>query len=70
MTVLKNVPTFVFWQNTEENPEEPIQVSYYNGLIELTQGDNNINIHPALAKALFKEIIKYQPVAEKWLNKR
>jgi hypothetical protein len=70
MSHLTTVPSFVFWQSTEEDIEEPVQVSYYNGTIELKQGDNDINIHPALAKALFKEILKHQPEAEKWLNKR
>ncbi len=70
MSHLKTVPTFVFNQNAEDIFEQPIIVSYYNGSIELSQNDESIVIHPELIKGLFKEIIKHQPEAQAWLDRK
>lgn len=70
MAHLKTVPTFVFNQNAEDMFEQPITVAYYNGSIELSQNDESIVIHPELIKGLFKEIIKHQPEAQGWLDRK
>ena len=69
MSHLITVPTFVFNQENNDTIEYPIIVAYYNNTIELTQGGNSILINPDFVKQLFKEIIKHQPEAEKWLSK-
>lgn len=73
MAHLTTVPTFTFWQEKkgeEYETEKAVQVSYYNGSIELTQGNQNILIDPEMAKELFKEILKHQQEAENLLNKK
>jgi hypothetical protein len=70
MSHLKTVPTFVFNQNIDDILEQPIIVAYYNGSIELSQNDESIVIHPELINGLFKEIIKNQPEAQGWLDRK
>ena len=70
MAHLVTVPNFVFDQENEDVNEYPVTVAYYNGSIELSQRDNSIILHPDFVKQLFKEIIKHQPEAEKWLERR
>ena len=68
MAYLITVPTFTFNQIGDENLEQPIQVSFYNGTIELSQNDDSINILPEKVKELFKEILKHQKEAESILK--
>lgn len=71
MTDLVTVPSFLF----HNGEEQPIQVSYYNGSIELSQYhygnhlSNTILIDPGQVKELLKEILKHKPKAEKYLSK-
>lgn len=66
MTRLVIVPNFSF----DQEDDYPITVSFYNESIELSQRDNSIIVHSNFVKKLFKEIIKHQPEAEKWLERR
>lgn len=70
MAHLVTVPNFVFDQENDDISEYPITVAYYNGSIELSQRDNSIILHPDLVKQLFKEIIKHQPEAQHWLDRK
>lgn len=71
MTDLVTVPCFVF----HNGEEQPIQVAYYNGTIELSQyhyGNstvNSIGIDPKQVKEFLKEILRHKPEAEKCLSK-
>lgn len=70
-TQLITVPSFVFDNGTEI----PIQVNYYNGSIELRQAGNfdtpeTIMLDPSEVKSLIKAIIKHQPEANEWLNRK
>lgn len=50
------------------------QICEINKLLEarplLSQNDESIVIHPELIKGLFKEIIKHQPEAQGWLDRK
>lgn len=70
-TQLITVPSFIFDNGTEI----PVQVNYYNGSIELVQtGDfdtpDRIVLDPDTIKDLIKAIIKHQPEAIDWLNRK
>lgn len=77
MSELITVPTFTFNQgslfNGDTDVERPIHVDYYNGTITLRQEgeftqEETINIHPKFLDALFKEIKKHLPNANKMLD--
>jgi hypothetical protein len=72
MPELTTVPMFVFKQGDpfagDGNCEYPIEVKYYNGCICFDQEGNSINISPAFAKALFREVLKHLPEAENKLK--
>lgn len=75
MAHLTTVPTFNFNQLDEDGCaiEGPIQVSYYNGSIEIKMVDETCSavvVHPDNVKALFKEIMKHMPEAQHYLTKR
>ena len=71
MPHLTTVPNFVF----PNGNESPIQVSYYNGSIELSQVElgstksTAIILSPEIVRAFLNEILKHQPEANKILNK-
>ena len=61
---LINRPTFTLTQDDKEGgfpTEQPIQVIYWNGQVELTQAGKGILINNDNIKELFKAIIKNQP---------
>lgn len=67
---LITVPTFTFRQGQfgDDVFEKPIQVSFYNGAISLTQEgdydqDEEIILHPDFVNKLFKAIQKNMPEA-------
>lgn len=77
-TDLITVPTFTFNQGDpfagEGNVERPIQVSFYNGSIELKQDgefDNpeTIILNPDCVDKLFRAIKKHRGMANDILNK-
>ena len=65
---LEVVPSFTFWFGNSQHTSA-IQVAYYDGQIELTQGDETIVIEPFYAKELFKEILGKQQNALLQLDK-
>lgn len=71
MTHLTTVPTFVF----ANGDESPIQVSFYNGSIELSQVEFGtdrkrvISLSPQKVTALLNQIKKHQKEAEGILNR-
>ena len=73
---LITVPTFTYQQGKhfdDSFKENPIQVSFYNGSIELSQeggSDENktVLIHPDHFEPLFKAIKKNMPEALNWLE--
>lgn len=77
MKNLITVPTFTFRQGNHSDgtfEENPIQVSFYNGSIELSQEgqfdqDESIIISPNHVKALFRAIQKHTPEANEWLER-
>ncbi len=77
MNELITVPTFTFKQGKHSNDnfeESPIQVSFYNGSIELSQEgefdvDERVLISPKHVEALFKAIKKNMPEAKLWLER-
>lgn len=76
-TELITVPTFTFNQGEfgETDWEKPIQVSFYNGQIELSQDGEyddpeRITLHPDHFMQLFKEIKKHFPEALEMLNRK
>lgn len=77
MTDLITVPTFTFRQGKHSDnsfEENPIQVSFYNGSIELRQEgefdqDESILISPKYLDALFKSIKKSLPEAKECLER-
>lgn len=77
MANLVTVPTFTFYQGdltSGIDAEHPIRVEYWNGAISLVQSRNGgeteeeVIISPAYLWALFKEIKKHQPEAERKLK--
>lgn len=78
MTDLTKVPTFTFRQgkiSTGTCDESSIQVSYYNGTIELRQEgcfeqDEIITISTKHFDALYKAIKKHLPEAMEWLERK
>lgn len=78
MSELITVPTFTFQQGKNSDgtfAENPIQVSFYNGTINLSQEgqfmeNDSINISTAHFEKLFKEIKKHYPEAKSYLEKK
>jgi hypothetical protein len=70
ITELCTVPSFTFYQDNEGESEQPINVRYWNGSVELEQGNNSVLINPDNLKALFKAIDKNLPEAKRILDKR
>lgn len=73
MPDLITVPSFVFQQGDpfDQDPlsEQFIHVQYYDGTIVLEQEGNEVKISPDYFEALFKEIRKHKPEAEKALKR-
>jgi hypothetical protein len=73
MPELTTVPSFVFYQGEFEGEgwELPIEVGYYNGCVSLgQQGNGEIILSPVHIKALFKEVLRHLPEAEKHLKEK
>lgn len=69
-TRLSRLPHFTFYQDEYEGVhEDPINVTYYNGSIELEQNGNEILIEPNHLKSLMKSVIKNFPEALAMLEK-
>lgn len=77
MSDLITAPTFTFRQGKNSNgsfEENPIQVSFYNGTIELRQEgdyeqDETVQLSPQYVNALFKAIKKNMPEAKEWMDR-
>ena len=73
---LVTVPTFTYQQGKHSDDsfkENPIQVSFYNGAIELSQEgtyeeNEVVLIHPDHIEPLYRAIKKNMPEALKWLE--
>lgn len=70
-TELVTVPNFVFDQlDTDGIVEASIHVKYYNGSIELSQGDNSILIEENSMWHLCKEIQRHYSEAKRFLDRK
>lgn len=69
VTELRTVPTFTFYQIDEDGMEQPINVIYWNGSIELEQSNSSILLYPDTIKELFKQIQKNIPEAQRALDR-
>lgn len=69
-TRLSRLPHFTFYQDEYEGfQEDPVNVTYYNGTIELEQNGNEIMIEPHHLKSLMKSVLKNLPEALAMLEK-
>lgn len=69
-TILSRLPHFTFHQDeVAEESEYPINVTYYNGSIELEQNGNEIILQPDHVRSLMRAILKNRADAEKMLEK-
>lgn len=71
MPDLITVPCFIFNQGDPiDTGEMPIHVLYFNGGIEIRQGDDTVYINPDYLNKLFTEIKRHLPEAERVLDNR
>lgn len=69
-TILSRLPHFTFYQDEiEEVSEPPINVTYFNGAIELEQNGNEIMLNPDHVRSLLRTILKNRADAEAMLEK-
>lgn len=65
MTEVKNYPNSVFIQKSfGAEPEPPIEIECYNGIIMLSQGDESISLSPESINELF-ELINFLNIPKK-----
>ncbi len=69
-TILSRLPHFTFYQDeVQEEGEAPINVTYYNGSIELEQNGDSILLQPDHVRSLLRAILKNKANAEAMLEK-
>lgn len=71
MNELITVPSTLFYQGNPDwcgESENPIQINFYNGTVELKQGNNSVIIADEEIDKLLKVIKKNRVEADKYLN--